>query len=109
MFVQYFVGEEIIPANGLSPQKHLITIIDNDFSQVISANYTKHGLDVMTPIILTYENRDLNVGHNAFKAFMHLCKRFTIKDPKAFLDRMASVNYLVAKYKEDIEKYIALM
>jgi len=87
---------------------YTIEIIDSSFNERVVAECNEDGLNVMSPIIAVYERRELNVGANLTKVIAYLCKRFKL-EPKGFLQRNIAINKDIAKYKEDIEKYLTLL
>jgi hypothetical protein len=101
MFEKY----EIVNENN---DHYTVEITDSTFVQEIVVRKTPGGINIMSPLITIYENKELNVAANITKAYVYLCKRFH-QDPKVFLGNMILVNKDVAKYKDDIQKYLALM
>jgi hypothetical protein len=107
MFVSYEVVDWF---NTEVKEKDIRVIItDSDFVEEISIHYTpKQGLNVMSPLIKLYESKGLNVAANVAMCYVYLCKRFGLK-PQEFLTNIIAVNEDVARYKDNIVKYIALM
>lgn len=85
-----------------------VEIIDSSFKAEVVAEFDENGLNIMSPIISLYKSKGLNVAANVAKAYVYMSKRFNL-EPKAFLERMIKINKDIAPYKEDIDKYLAIL
>lgn len=110
MFESYEIKEPAFRSEDFKRKKFLkVEIIDSTFKEETTAAVDDDGaLNIMSAIITVYEDKELNVAANVAKAYIYMCKRFNI-EPKLFIKRLVFINKDVAKYKEDIEKYLSLL
>jgi hypothetical protein len=104
MFQEYIVNY------NASKTSQSCILIDSEFEENFIAVSTPTGLDIFTPIIKIYEERELNVPFNLVKLCVYLNERFLFKIPlKEVIKSFAKENILFAKYKKDTEKYFVLL
>lgn len=81
-------------------------LIDSEFGKIVL-----HSVGGMyDAVIVEYARRNLNVVPNLMKAILWWKKRHGLKTPiQSILDYNMEYNYIWRPYKEDLQKYLALI
>lgn len=105
MFVRY----EVIGLSGdYGDESYYCQLIDSEFTAEFVATKLHSGLDVITPIVEIYENKDSPIAAN-LAALVKFCSKKYKVPANQFVETLNHVNKKFAEHSKDIEKYLILI